>query len=195
MAQGRRDFLFGIDQARERLPAARRAEGALRRPARPRAVVVPGRRHAAPPVARARLVRLLPARRDGHARRRSPRSRSPRRATGHGRRRRRAARDAPAGLADLRLVPGRHDLRTEREGRPHVGAAAQAARDLRRADRADDDRRERRLVEARRRAHGADAGREGDRRRRGRRADDERRAQGHDPARRARRRSSRRARG
>ncbi len=42
MAQGRRDFLFGIDQGVQAYRAAERPQGALRRTARPRAVGVPG---------------------------------------------------------------------------------------------------------------------------------------------------------
>ena len=47
MAQGRRDFLFGIDQG-TRASSSSRAEGALRRPPRARAVHLPGRGHRLP---------------------------------------------------------------------------------------------------------------------------------------------------
>ena len=56
-------------------------------------------------------------------------------------------------------------------------------RDLRSADRADLGRRERRLVAPRRRAHGAHAAGQGDHHRGRRRADEARSAEGHDPAR------------
>ena len=85
---------------------------------------------------------------------RGRRSTSRRRAS---RGRRLGAAPLPPVSADLRLVPGRHDLRAEREGHARVGAAPQGSRDLRLADGADVDRGERRLVAARRGADGAHA--------------------------------------
>ena len=102
------------------------AEGAVRRPARSRAVDVPGGGHRFPPVPGARLVRLLPAK---HRLRRG---------AGVGlrgvREVRRSGRPAWSAcrrrVADDCLVSGRDDVRPQRKSRPHLGAAAYAARDL-----------------------------------------------------------------
>ena len=177
MAQGRRDFLFGIDQGTR---AFQRLKG-------PKVLYVGLHGHAPstfPAADTGFLMTKVRAWFDCYLR-----------ATGCDgaqasvyvapetlRRPGRAPWDAATGVADLRLVPWRHDLRTEREGRPRRCSAAQGDRGLRRADRADDDRSERRLVEARGRAHGPHAGGEGDRRERRGCPDEERSSEGHDPA-------------
>ena len=191
MAQGRRDFLFGIDQGVARVRAAEGPEGALRRPPRARAVDVPGGRHRLPHDEGARLVRLLPPQRPAATGRQASVYVASEKFSRAGR----PPRDAAARLADVRLVPGRHDVRPQRQGRPHVRAAPHGDRDLRRADRPDVDRRERRLVAARRRAHRPHAAGQGDRRQRRRRADEARARRRSRSSSSTRRRSSRRARG
>ena len=163
---------------RASIQAAQGPEGAVRRPARARSIDLPGRRHRVSHVAGALLVRLLPRTDALLTRARGVRDRL-RDVLGQ----RPVARNAPAGLTHVRLVPRRHDLRAERKGRSDIRAAPQGDRDLRDADRADVDRGERRLVAARRRPHGSHAAGEGDPRRRRRRPHEGRRSEGHDPAR------------
>ena len=106
-------------------------------------------------------LRRGPSIRRDRARRRSPaRSRQPR-----------ARRCLPSRPTTC-LVPGRHDVRAQRQGRPDVRADPKRHRDLRSSDGQGVDRCERRLVEARRRAHRSHAKRAGDRRQRRRRADE-----------------------
>ena len=78
--------------------------------------------------------------------------------------------------------PGVTTFARQRQGGTHLGAAPEADRDLRSADRADLHRSERRLVAARCRAHRADSRRQGDPRERRRRPDEAWRAEGHHPA-------------
>ena len=166
MAQGRRDFLFGIDQGARAFRQLEGPEGAVRRPARARAIDVPGRRHRRSSCRKCArwfdcFLAQTPCSRAPAAFAITPETFSGNVAV---------ARNAPPGLADVRLVPRRHDLRAERKGRSDIRAAPQADRDLRGADRADVDRGERRLVAARRRPHGSHTAGEGDPRGRRRRA-------------------------
>ena len=126
IAQGRRDFLFGIDQGDDGVPAPARPEDALRRPSRPRAVDVPGRGHARAPDAVTSLARLPPPRASAarRARRASRSRRSVSRARSCARRalpqtRRRAAS----------ALPRRDDVRAE-------GKAVRRSAPLRERDRA-----------------------------------------------------------
>ena len=153
MAQGRRDFLFGIDQGAR---AFQRLKG-------PKTLYVGLHGHAPSTFpaadtgylmnqARA-LVRVLPRecglRRQQRRRRRLREGRRP----GHGQ------RHSAAGDADVRVLPGREHVRAQREGRADIRSLAAGGRDLRLADRADVGCGERRLVAARCRAHRAHADR------------------------------------
>ena len=72
LMQGRRDFAFGLDQAKRAYRALSRPEAALDRPPRPRPVVGRRRGHAGDARRGRALVRPLPARRHGRALSRSP---------------------------------------------------------------------------------------------------------------------------
>ena len=176
MAQGRRDFLFGIEQAARAFRQLVRARSC----STSACTATPRRRSPrTTPEAHGddtRLVRLLPA----HALR--PVAHRRRDRSGDVGRARQPADRPPPDATDDRRVPGRHDLRSERKGRPDVRANPKRHRDLRRADGQGVDRSARRLVEARRRPHRSHAKGSGDRRQRRRRPDEARRAERDDPS-------------
>ena len=176
MAQGRRDFLFGIDQA---ALAFKRLKG-------PKLLYLGLHGHAPSTfpaadtgflMAQVRVVVRLPPGREPLL------AGADRVRTGAGGLQERAAavRDLAAGDdLDQRRVPGRDDLRANREAGPHVRSSRKGDRGLRLADGEGHDRRERRLVSPRRRADRAHAAGQGDRRQRRRSAHQERRAEGLD---------------
>ena len=171
MAQGRRDFLFGVDQgARAFRAVAQQPEAAVRRPARPRPFVVSRSRHRSAHRDDTRVVQLLPA----HTGLRQVRDRRRDRSGEVGRSAPASERGLPPTQPTTVAFPGvttfarsgkavrtSAPLRSAIEvfGTPTVKVSIAARR---------------RLVEARRRAHRSHAKRSGDRHQRRRRADETR---------------------
>ena len=154
MAQGRRDFLFGIDQGTRAFERLEGAEGALRRPPRPRAVDVPGGGHRLPDDARCAPGSTASCARPAVTAHSRPVYLAPENFAGQTTRPWDAPRPSRRPSSRSRgVTTSRGAARRSRTIRP----LRNGDRDLRRADGADDDRRERRLVAARRRAHRAHA--------------------------------------